>query len=247
MDPLQPRPNLLQPQVDILRRILDQVGECHCDSVLVIDTHDRLESVRVDEMQERLPLYAGLVLVAAKQDALRFQAHHEPLECSSVAEQAVALVAVQPLPLFGELDDQADLIRPVSVEGHAWIGQARHQTGGQFRRNRHGLGRPAEDSFQLLLLCGAVGRVDDEEVHVQHFGHQLKRRRRRVRKLSLQLVKERLPLRFVWLVEEPLTEFTQRLARPDRFTWSEERIVTPEATFYPGRSRCINGFGASES
>ena len=66
---LQSRTYLSQLAIEVLRLILDQPLECRSDLGLVVDAHDRLEGVRVDEMQQGLPLYAGRVLAFAKQIA----------------------------------------------------------------------------------------------------------------------------------------------------------------------------------
>ena len=144
-DAFQCRPYRLEIAVYILIRIVDQSIEMRHDLVFMIDAHDGLEGVRMDEMQE----------------------------C-----------------------------------------QAGYQAGDQVRRDRHWVGRPTENPIHLRLLRGAVARVDDQEVHVQHFGHQLICGRWGVLELSLQLVEEGASLRLVRPVQKPLSELTEPHARP---------------------------------
>ena len=92
--------------------------------------HDRLEGVRVDEVQEGVPLYAGPGLSFSKQGALQLQLHQEVPETPWILEQTLTLIRLQLLPLADELDDQTDLIRSIAVERLPGVDYAGHQAGG---------------------------------------------------------------------------------------------------------------------
>ena len=68
--------NLMEFAVNIPNWIFDQAFELRGDLVLVIDIHDPLEGVRVNEMQQSLPLCARRVLVVAEHGAPQVQIHH---------------------------------------------------------------------------------------------------------------------------------------------------------------------------
>ena len=186
------------------------------------------------------------VLILAQHLTARGSRHEEVSERPCVPEQPFAFTRRQLLPVFGKLDDHAGLERPVRVKCLTRSGQPGNQARGEFWRDRDRLGRQTEHPLQLPFLVRAVRRVDDQEVHKEHLGHQLLDGGRGVFELALELVEKRV-FRFVWSVKKPLAQLAQPLASPDAGTRSEERIVVPKPAVDPGGGSGVDRLSADSS
>ena len=226
----QPSPNSQQGLVQTdqvrfvrVREPIRPVPERHDDLVLVLRRHDRLELVRKQQVQQRVPDLPIAIWLPVQ--ILR----EEPW----IRQQRLSLVCGSRTPIQHHHDHEPKLpplvarVAPAGVDDSV-VEDLRPQRPVTFGQRDFG---PLPDRPDPVELGHSLDRVHDQVVQPRHFRPQPLGLRRRGRKLVPKLVNER-PLALVRLLHEVSLELPEVLAGPERLL-AEERAAFDQAQLFP--------------